>query len=482
MTKSLKINAALNTIKTLCQVVFPIITIPYISRILGTENYGKVNYTASIISYFALFAAFGINNYAAREGASVRNDKKKFERLANQLFTINLITTIISLAVLSITVFFVKFSYDHRILLLIQGTTILFTVIGADWVNTIFEDYFYITVRYICVQVVSLMLLLLMVKKSDDFIIYAAILTIANSGANIFNIFYIRKYVKIRPIISNGMITHVKPMLTLVVYSFALTIYVNSDTTLLGILKSDMDVGIYSIAAKIYLVIKQVLNASIVVSIPRISALLGNHKCNEYRKLLSKIFDFLLIIVLPSMVGVFMISKNIIFFAGGVEYQDASFPLQILSISLCFAVFGCFFSNCILLPNKCDKSMLVATLVGCISNVILNFILIPYISYIGAAITTLIAELFVLSILVYKSKGIEKVDINKRNVISVLLGCVAIGLICVIVNALFGGYIVSTILSIILSVISYPVILLLLKNTTAIEVMKYIRNKSKKEL
>lgn len=467
MSTSLKKNAALNTIKTLCQVIFPIITIPYISRTLGKANYGKVNFTASIISYFALFAAFGINNYATREGARIRDDKEKLEKLTNQLFTITLVTSVVSIIVILITAFGIIEDNDNQILILIQGATIIFTVLGADWVNTIFEDYKYITIRYICVQIVSLILLLSLVKTSRDFILYATILTIANSGANLFNILYIRKYVHLRPRFSSGITSHLKPMLILVGYSFALTIYVNSDTTLLGIFKGDADVGIYSIAAKIYLVVKQVLNASIMVSVPRIATYLGKKDKESYKNLLNVVFDFLILIVLPAMVGLFMMSDEVILLAGGAEYEAASVPLKILSVSLCFAVFGCYFSNCFLLPNKLDKEMFIATIAGCITNIGLNILIIPKYSYIGTAITTLLAEMIVIAICFVKSRSIEKVTINKRNTMSVFAGCVLIVAVCLVFKHTIDQYIIRTIIAIFISVLGYGFVLIIFKNSVA---------------
>ena len=98
--RSIKVNAALNTVKQCCQVLFPVITIPYVTRVLGVDNYGKINFSNSIVSYFLLLASLGINSYAIREGALVRNNKKIFEKFSDEVFTINVISTIISYFVL----------------------------------------------------------------------------------------------------------------------------------------------------------------------------------------------------------------------------------------------------------------------------------------------------------------------------------------------------------------------------------------------
>lgn len=472
MAKSITKNAFFNSIKALCQVIFPIITIPYVSRILGTNNYGKINYTASIISYFSLLSAFGINNYATREGARKRNDPESFKSFANQLFTINLITTICALLLLLIVI---KYSdKQNRILLSIQSVSLIFSFVGADWINTIYEDFTYITIRYIVVQSISLILLFVLVQNHNDYIIYAAITTVANTGANIFNAIYIRQYVKPRISFSRNIFHHILPMAILTGYSFTLSIYVNSDIIILGILQGDIDVGIYSIAAKIYLVIKQILNASIVVAVPRIAFVLGRGEQDTYERLANLIFNFLICLVLPSIIGLFMLSSNIIFLAGGSEYMNGGIPLKILSISLLFSVFGCFFSNCILLPNKREKDMFTASLSACIINIGLNLLVIPYISYVGAAITTLIAEMVVMSICIFKSKKCHFLHIEPQNLSSCILGCMSIVMICYIIDKIIVNVLLSSIISIALSVSIYIIILTVSKNTIILNVLNKI--------
>ena len=158
--KSLKINVILNMIRTIMQLIFPLITFPYASRVLGTESLGKVNFTTSVISYFVLIASLGINSYAIREGASLRENRDKFEHFANEIFSINVISTFITYVLMFITFLLVpKFRGGYLILLLIQITNIAFTTLGVDWIYNIHEEYLYITIRSICVQLISMVAL-----------------------------------------------------------------------------------------------------------------------------------------------------------------------------------------------------------------------------------------------------------------------------------------------------------------------------------
>ena len=152
--KSLKFNAILNVIKQLCSVIFPLITIPYVSRILQSENYGKYNFGNSIISYFSLIAALGVSTYAVREGAKYRDDLKKITKFSREIFTINIISMIISYLLLFILLAVPSPLTSYRKLILIQSIVIFLTTIGADWINTIYEDFAYITLRYIFMQII----------------------------------------------------------------------------------------------------------------------------------------------------------------------------------------------------------------------------------------------------------------------------------------------------------------------------------------
>ena len=147
--KSLKKNAVLNVIQNICKILFPLLTIPYASRVLGADNYGKVSYGNSIVRYFILFAALGVSTYSQREAPSFRDDPEKINTFANEIFTINVWATAISYAVLiALLLVSVKLK-DYALVILIQSSAILLTTLGADYINVVYEDYFFITVRYL---------------------------------------------------------------------------------------------------------------------------------------------------------------------------------------------------------------------------------------------------------------------------------------------------------------------------------------------
>ena len=164
--KSLNVNMLLNFLKTIFTTVFPLITFKYVTSVLGKEGIGAINFSNSIIQYFSIFAALGISTYAIRECAKVRNSNEKISLLSSELFSINIISTLISYSILFFIVLFVPALSTNRILILILSVSIICTTLGTEWVNIVYEDFLYITIRTIFFQIFTFVLVIFC-KKSN---------------------------------------------------------------------------------------------------------------------------------------------------------------------------------------------------------------------------------------------------------------------------------------------------------------------------
>ena len=179
--KNIHVNMILNIMRTLLQVVFPLISYPYATRVLQVENYGKVSFSQSIISYIALLAALGISAYAIREGGIYKHNPEKINLFASEVFTINVISTGFSYLCLIVIILLSSKLLQNANLLLLLSITVMLTTLSVDWINVIYEDYLFITVRSFVIQCVTLLLLFVFVKKPEDYVRYAA-LQVLNSG------------------------------------------------------------------------------------------------------------------------------------------------------------------------------------------------------------------------------------------------------------------------------------------------------------
>ena len=478
-SKDVRINAVLNVIKQLCAVIFPLITFPYISRVLGADNYGKVNFAHSVVSYFVVFASLGLQSYGTREGARLRNNKEQVNQFASEVFSLNTLAVLIAYGVLAALLLCVDAFSGYTGLILVQSLVILFNWIGMDWVNSAFEDYTFITVRYIVAQILSIAAMFLFVRDSEDYFIYAVITVLAGSGANLLNLIYIRKYVRVRLRFTRAMFRHLAPLLILLGNAIAVSIYINSDVTVLGLMRTDAEVGIYSVATKVYTIVKQLMNAMLIVFVPRLSALVGNEQETEYRAMLNKLFGALVCLLLPTIMGLMMLSEEVVLLISGAEFSEARKSLAVLCVSLGFAVFACFFSNCVLLPMKRDKRILTATATGCVVNVVLNFIAIPYLGHVGAAITTAIAEAVVMVMCFLFGKKFAGLSVNIKDVLPPAVGCGMIAVVVLLVKRLCADPLWTIAMSVVGSVIAYLLVLVLLGNPLVVDVIRAIKRRKK---
>lgn len=475
--KTIKLNAVLNTIKQLCSIIFPLITFPYVSRILGSEGFGKYSFSNSVVSYFLLLAGLGINTYAVREGAKVRNNAIKIRQMCSELFSINILSMLLSYTLLVFLTLFNNKIQSYAPYIATLSLSILLTTIGTEWINTIFEDFLYITCRYIIIQAIALILMFVFIRNKSDVIAYCFITTFASYGGNIINLYYVRKYVKFKFTFKLNFRKHLIPLLVLFANSLAITIYVNSDITMLGFYYSDSTVGQYSFVGKINSILKQLINAIVVVAIPRLSYFFAYDKA-KYSELLSKLFSAVSALAFPIVVGLLTLSQPILKVLGGEEYIQADQALRILSIAIISAMYASIVSSCILVIGNKEKECLVSTSVTALTNIGLNFILLPFWGIEGAAITTIIAETLNFVLQLYFSRSIIHINIEWSEIAQYIISCVPIIVICLGSMHLFNSAIFIILISILLSIAAYAICLIIFKNPIAVSVLNTFYNKN----
>lgn len=476
---SIKKNSAFNAIKTCSAILFPLMTFPYISRVLLPENVGKINFGTSIVSYYGLMATLGINTYAIRECSAVRNDKEKLSDTASQIFSINIITTILAYVALLFTLIFYQQLFDYRFLILIQSVTIVASTMGADWLNSAMEDFKYITIRTVVFQMISLCLMFVFIHRPEDYLKYAVISIISGAGASVVNIWYRRRYCAVRFIfnIRRGIEwrKHITPIIYLFVMILAQTIFNNIDTTMLGLIHGDYEVGIYGAAHKMSNLITQLVTSLLWVIMPRMSYYFAEGDYTAINKLLRKILGFNAFLGLPLAIGTIMISDDIILIMAGSEYVEAANVLRILMIGFIFTLFGgSFLGNSILLPSKRERTFMITCCITAVVNVITNYIFIPRYGAIAAAGTTVFCALTILVILLFKIDNRIHIERVFNVFSSPLLGCLAIVVVCYVCKGINTIW-VRTALSILSSIFLYGLIVYFGENDLMIELISGVK-------
>lgn len=481
MGKSLTKNSILNIIKTCASIAYPLITFPYVNRILLPENCGKVDYARSFVSYFALIASLGVLTYAVRECAAVSNDKQKLERVASQIFSINVCSTVVAYIALAITLFFTHGLNEYGILISIYCLTILFQTLGADWLNTAMEDFTYITIRTIVFQVLSIVAMFVFVRTVNDYYAYIAILTLSASGASIVNIRYRKKYCNVHFTTDIEFSKHIRPILLLFVMSLSQTIFNNVDITMLGNMKGDYQVGIYSTAFKVMSLIASVVQSIILVVLPRLSFFFSNDDYVGANKLLRKLLAFNIILGLPIVVGTIMMADDIVWVVGGAEFLESGPVLRILILSFLFSLIGgSFLGNAVLIPTKKEKYYMIVCCITAVINVGLNALLIPKYAALGAAVATAANGFFIFLLLLLKVDPRIRIERKMSIFLGPIIGCILV-LICCFVCSMIQYRILRMVTSVLGSCVLYFGTLLILKNEFVGEILGVLMNKLKIE-
>lgn len=470
--KSLSLNAILNAMRSVLNMLFPLITYPYITAVLSVEELGKYNFSLSIVNYFALIAGLGVSSYAIREGARIREDKRALADFANQMLEINLISMLAAYMLLFCVLGIATTLAPYKELILFLSVQMLFTTIGVEWIYSIFEEYQYITIRSILFKVASIILLFVLVRKEGDVFQYAGVVMFATTGSNILDAFFARKYFHFSFVGLKKLKKHIRPIMVLFASNIAVMVYVYSDTTMLGLMADDYTVGIYAVSSKVYSMMKSVLSAVLVVSIPRLANLYGANKLSEFKEIVQNITDTITLLLIPSVAGLILQSKNIILFISNEKYLQATSSLSILSIALVVCMYGWIFNQCVLLPAQKENVILEATIISAVANVVLNFILIRMWKENATAFTTLIAEGTMLGICGWKSQAICKIKVFNKNLLTVCVGTAAVVGICYVIRMFEFQSTVELLTSVVLSGIAYFTILIVLKNENVLKLMK----------
>lgn len=480
--KSLKLNAIMNAILTATQVLFPLITVPYVSKILLPVGSGKVSFATSLITYFTMFAQLGIPSYGIRACAKVRDDKEALSKTVQELLIINLVTATISYISLFFSLKFVDRLQDEKLLYSLMSVTILFSALGVEWLFSAIEEYTYVTVKSILFNCIQIGFLFLLVKKQSDYLKYGCIHAFANSLSYILNFIVARKFVTFKPFKNYNFKQHLKPILVLFAMACATIIYTNLDTVMLGFMKTDADVGYYNIAIKFKLVLVSVVTSLGAVLFPRVSYYLENKQLDEFKKIINKAINVVLILSLALIAYFVLFAQESVLFISTEEFRPSILPMQILMPTLLLIGITQVLGYEILIPQGKEIVVLQSSIVGAVADIIINALLIPKYASIGAAIGTLVAEILVFIVQAIYVRNTISESFKSVNYLRLLVG-IALGLVaCCWVKQLDITYFLKLVISAVIYFGVYFGFLLITKEPMVKEVFDSCLGKIKKVL
>lgn len=481
MAKSVKANYLFNLINSASQLLFPLITFPYASRIMMADGIGQVNFFQSIISYISLFTCLGIPMYAIREVAKVRDNPEKMTRITVEILLLHAFLTLLgymAVAVICLTV--TKVQTDIPLFLLLSAT-IFFTAIGCEWFYQGIEDFKYVAIRGLLVKLLSVVLLFLFVKTKEDILWYGAYTVLGVLGGNIFNFIRLRKYLHRDVIDFRALhpLRHLKPALHVFALNVVISIYLQLNNVLLGFMKDAEAVGYFTAATKIMMITMSISSSLGAVIMPRTSNLIAEGRMDEFRILIQKSYDFVLALAMPLTVGLIFTSPSIILLLSGEGFAPAVLTSQIVASNNLMVGLSGVMGIQVLYPLGKINIVILCTLIGAAVNVFFNVLLIPRYGHNGTAVAYMLAEVAVtVSMFLIGRKYIPIQFLKKQHLHYVGGGIVMGGVLYFI--SLLGLSIISTLITMIcVGIMVYIIVLLWLKDSIGMVILSIVWRKMK---
>lgn len=473
MAQSVKVNYILNLINTGTQMLFPLITFPYVCRVIEADGVGQVNFFQSIISYISLFTCLGIPMYAIREIARDRNDVVKMNRTATEILLLHSMLTLVGYIIVAILCLTVPQIQVNIPLFLILSLTIFFTAIGCEWFYQGIEDFKYITIRGLIIKTISVILLFIFVKSKADLIYYGCYTVFGVLGGNIFNFCRLRRYIFRENIIFSDLHIkrHIKPVLKVFSLSVVTSIYLQLNTVLLGFLKNALVVGYFTAAIKVLQMLIQMSTCLGSVMMPRASHLIADNQESEFNNLIQKSYDFTLAIAMPITVGLIFCAPSLITTLCGIKFNDSILPSQIIAPIILMVAISNVFGIQVLFPKGKINIITFCCGIGAVTDIIFNLCLIPFFSYVGTSIAYLGAEVATTVSMYFIGRKYISIHCFKQSHLNYLLGCVIMAVVLFAISKLQLSSFYTLILQGCCGVIVYFIILCLRKDTILMQML-----------
>ena len=412
--KSIKKNFIMNTILTMSGFIFPIITFPYTSRVLGAEGNGAIRFASSVVAGFAMFAQLGIPTYGIKVCAKARDDKENLSKTVHELMLINLIMSVVVYVLFFAGLLLVPRFKEDRILLVIISSTIFFNMIGIDYLYRGLEQYTYITIRSLAFKIIAILMMFLMVKDKNDYVIYGAISIFASSASNIMNFINARKLISFKHSGKLNLKQHMKPIMMFFAMSCASQVYLNLDGIMLGFMAEKADSGYYDAAIKMKNILVSAVTSLGGVLLPRAAYYIEHKQMDEFRRIAAKALHFVWIFATPLMLYFILFAREGMLFLSGNKYILAIPTMKMIVPTILFIGVSNILGIQILIPIGKEKIVLYSEIGGAIIDLILNSIFIPKYKSMGAAFGTTVAELVVVLIQVYFMRNMkDQIDLKK---------------------------------------------------------------------
>lgn len=393
-------NYLYNLIYQLLIIILPIITIPYISRVLGSEGLGQFALTSAYAQYFVLFGMLGLSTYSSREIAYVRDDNEKLTETFWEINFLKFITVGLSL-ILYLVVFGVVTNSEYKLVYIIQSLVILSSIVDISWLFIGLEDFKKVVIKNTVVKVVGLISIFALVKDSSQVWLYSLILAGTQFIGQIIMWFEIPKNIHFVLPKKQKLKRHLKYAIRFFIPQISITVYTLLDKVMLGALTNESQVGLYDNSQKIIKIVITIVTMLAVVSLPKMANLYKNNQYEEFKNNVYKSFSFVSFLAFPMAFGLIGVSRSFVPWFYGPGFEEIIPMIYIGSFLMITLAWSSILGNQVLLSIKREKQFTIAVTAGAIINVILNIILIKRYEGVGTSISSVVAEFSGMFLMAY---------------------------------------------------------------------------------
>lgn len=420
-----------NSLYQILLLIIPLITTPYITRILGAEEIGSYSYAHAIAYYFVIFIMLGLNNYGNRTIAFVRNDKKKLSRVFSEIYTMQ---GLISVFAIMLYVFYALFISNNLMtwLMLIYVVSAVFDI---NWLFFGLEKFKFTALRSSTIKILAMISIFAFVKTEQDVYIYALINVLASLASQLILWFYLRKNVELHLVSIRDAFKHLKPNLMLFIPIIAISLYKMMDKIMLGNMSNLEQVGFYESTEKFIQVPLTLITSLGIVMMPKISNLVANNNHEASKKYIEKSLYFAMFASSVMCFGIMAVAQDFVPWYYGAGFDSCVLLLQILMPSCIFLAVANVIRTQHLIPYKYDGIYIWSVVAGAIINLLVNSILIPHLEANGAAIGTLMAEagVCVLQILLTR-KSLRVWPVILKSTVYIIIGLLVFLIVLIMPN------------------------------------------------
>jgi len=463
---SIRKNILLNSINIASGIIFPIITFPYAARVLLPNGIGAIEFLNSIINYIILFTSLGIPLYAVKEISKYRDEILKRNQKTVEILILSFILCLLGYIVVWVLSVYVTRIHQQYLLFYILSSSILFTSLGVNWFYQAIEDFKFITIRAIIIRTLSAISLFLFVKSPDDIYIYGIVIVGSTVGNNIINFIHLRKHIDIKEIRLKKLhiFNHVSPAFKIFILNLIISLYIQLNSVMLGIMSGDEQVGIFAASTKITNICTIVITSLGTVLLPRCSHMLKIGDFTGFSSIINKSLNITLAISLPVMVGLIILSRPIILLFCGTDFYESINVLHTVAPIVVFISLTNLMGIQILYPQDKINIVIWSVSGGALCNILFNILLIPKYGVLGAAFSTLLAEFSVFLIQLFLGHSYFPFNIRKIINIPYILSSIIMGTCIYIILIPFHSPVMELVIGVLLGILIYSVCLFVIKD------------------